>query len=252
MLRLREAVVFLTGSILLGVVGQAADRAVHLQVPPPVRKNVAGMPQIIAPADAAESQINAAVQRLDATVGKAVDACKGPDGKPGYWERAIDVPMRGPGYISYVITDNLFCGGAHPDAATMSIVYDLRSGAPIDWTRLLPPSLTGTVALEQGADGTRMVTLASKRLFALYLDGYHASSAESQAECRHAIQDVAADGARAAMVWLDARTGGLAVQVGLPHVVQACEAEVVIPVATLRAEGAQPALVDAIQAALQK
>ena len=96
-----------------------------------------------------------------------------------------------------------------------------------------------------------MVTLASKRLFALYLEGYHASSANSQAECRQAIQEVAADGAPAAMVWLDAKAGGLAVQVGLPHVVQACEAAVVIPVATLRSEGAQPALVDAVQAALQ-
>ena len=142
------------------------------------------MPRIIAPVDAAETRINAAVRRLDATVSKAADACKGLDGKPGDWERAIDVPMRGPGYLSYVITDNLSCGGAHPDAATMLIVYDLRSGAPVDWTRLLPPSLTGTVAREQGADGTRMVTLVSKRLFALYLEGYRAGSADSQVECR--------------------------------------------------------------------
>ena len=196
MVRLRGVAVFVAGSILLGVVGQAADRAVHLQVPPPVGKNVAAMPRIIAPVDAAETRINAAVRRLDATVSKAADACKGLDGKPGDWERAIDVPMRGPGYLSYVITDNLSCGGAHPDAATMLIVYDLRSGAPVDWTRLLPPSLTGTVAREQGADGTRMVTLVSKRpptvkrlswpkrLFALYLEGYRAGSADSQVECR--------------------------------------------------------------------
>jgi hypothetical protein len=252
MLRLRGAAVLVAGCILVGPVGHAADRAVHLRVPPPVLNNVASMPLIIAPTDAAESQINAAVRRLDATAGNVVDACKGLDGKPGDWERSMDAPMRGPGYIGYVITDNLFCGGAHPDVSTMSIVYDLRSGAPVDWTRLLPPSLTGTVALEQGADGTRMVTLASKRLFALYLEGYRAGSADSQAACRQAIRDVAADGAAAAMVWPDARTGGLAVQVGLPHVVQACEAAVLIPVATLRAEGAQPALVDAIQAALQK
>jgi hypothetical protein len=94
-----------------------------------------------------------------------------------------------------------------------------------------------------------MVTLASKRLFALYLEGYRAASADSQAECRQALQDFAADSAPPAMVWLDAKTGGLAVQVGLPHVMQACEAAVVVPVATLRAEGAQPALLDAIQAA---
>jgi hypothetical protein len=54
------------------------------------------------------------------------------------------------------------------------------------------------------------------------------------------------------MAWLDARKGGLAVEPGLPHVVQACEAAVVIPVATLQAEGVQPVLLAAIQAALRK
>ncbi len=53
------------------------------------------------------------------------------------------------------------------------------------------------------------------------------------------------------MAWLDAKAGGLAIQFGLPHVVQACEVAA-IPAATLRAEGAQPALVDALQAARQK
>ena len=51
---------------------------------------------------------------------------------------------------------------------------------------------------------------------------------------------------------LGSKAGGLAVQFGLPHAVQACQAAVVIQVATLRAEGALPALVDAIQAARQK
>ncbi len=43
---------------------------------------------------------------------------------------------------------------------------------PVDWTKLLQPSLTGTVALEEQGDGTKIVTLASKRLFALYLECY--------------------------------------------------------------------------------
>jgi hypothetical protein len=47
------------------------------------------------------------------------------------------------------------------------------------------------------------------------------------------------------MVWLDAAGGGLAVQVSLPHVVASCEAPVVVPAATLRAEGAQAALLKA-------
>jgi hypothetical protein len=35
------------------------------------------------------------------------------------------------------------------------------------------------------------------------------------------------------MAWLDARTGGLAIEFDLEHVVKACEAPVVVPLATL-------------------
>ncbi len=249
---LRSAALLVAGSLLVGPGVRAADRAVHLRVPPPIRHNVASMPQIVDPADAAENRINTQLHRLDVTVGKAVGACKLSNGKPGDWQRTIDVPMRGPGYISFVITDSLYCGGAYPDTSTMAIVYDLRTGAPVDWTQLLPASLTGKVELQEGADGTRMVTLAAQRLFALYLDGYHPSDDSAADQCKQAIQDFAGGDAPAMIAWLDARTGGLAVLLGLPHVVQACEAAVVIPIATLRAEGAQPGLVDAIQAARQK
>ena len=47
-------------------------------------------------------------------------------------------------------------------------------------------------------------------------------------------------------VWLDARQGGLVVRFDLAHAIQACADSVTIPAAALRAEGAQPVLVDAI------
>ncbi len=54
------------------------------------------------------------------------------------------------------------------------------------------------------------------------------------------------------MVWLNAKEGGLAVQFDLIHAIQAYADEVVIPVATLRTEGTQAVLVDAIEAAHAK
>jgi hypothetical protein len=221
----------------------AADRAVHLVVPPPVYKDVAAMPQIADPADDAERRINAALKRLDANVLKAAKDCAG-DG----WERSVDVPMRGPGFLSLTVTDSVFCdGNAHPDAGTFSIVYDLATGKPVDWTKLLPASLTGTVALEEQGDGTKIVTLAAKRLFELYMAGYRAGEAPSSDldECKQSLRDQATDAPPAMMVWLDAKEGGLAVEVGLAHVEQACEESVVIPAATLRTEGAQAALLKA-------
>jgi hypothetical protein len=210
------------------------------------------MPQIIDPADDAEIRINVPLTRLDENVRKAAGVCKSFDGKLGSWERTVEVPMRGPGYVSFVITDNTYCGSAYPNVSTMSIVYDLRTGAPVVWTRLLPVSLTGTLALQEGADGTKIVTLASKRLFGLYLAGYRSGDKPADAqECKQAIQDSVGDSPPPMIAWLDAKVGGLAVQFDLPHAVQACEEAVVVPLTTMRSEGAQSVLVDAIQKAKQ-
>ena len=55
--------------------------------------------------------------------------------------------------------------------------------------------------------------------------------------------------APAMMAWLDAKAGGLAVEFDLAHAVQACADTVIIPTATLRREGAEPVLIDALDAA---
>jgi hypothetical protein len=230
---------------LVGEVGRAADRHVHFRVPPPVADKIAAMPQIIDPADAAESRINAALSRLDENVRKAAEECKSfaPD---GFWERSIDVPTRGPGYLSFVITDFTDCGGNHPNTSVMSIVYDLRTGAPVDWTQLLPGSLTGTLALQKGQDGTKMVTLASQRLFELYLAGYRAANPDPAcvAEVERGL-----NGPPGMMAWLDAKVGGLALQFDLFGATRGCSMPIVIPIPTLSAEGVKPELLESIRAA---
>jgi hypothetical protein len=248
-------VAFATAAYFSGLPARAADRPIQLQTPPPVAKEAAAMPLIANPSDDAERRINAALKRLDANLSKAIRDCKGQDGRPGGWVRSVEATMRGPSYLSYVIRDTSFCGGAYPSIGTMAIVYDMRTGAPVDWTRLLPPSLTGQVALAEGRDETKVVTLASPRLYSLYFAGYDRASrmpgsdlpAENLADCKEAVQQTADPPAM--MVWLDAKAGGLAVQFDLPHVVQACAVPVVIPVAALRADGAKDSLINAIAAA---
>jgi hypothetical protein len=180
----------------------AAEREVHLAVPPPVTKDVAAMPQISDPIYDAERRINAALKRLDLNVLKTARECKGGD-----WERSVDVPMSGPGFLSIVITDYWDCDGtAHPDSSTFSIVYDLTTGRPVNWTHLLPANLVGKQALEDQGDGTKIVTLASKRLFDLYMAGYRTGDdSDDTQECKQAIQDEATDGPPGMMVWLDAK-----------------------------------------------
>jgi hypothetical protein len=241
-------------ALFLAMPAMASDSTLQLQNPPPVAKDAAAMPQIASPSDDAERRINAALKRLDANLSKAILACRGKDSGSDDWVRKVEPTMRGPRYLSYVIRDMSFCGGPYPPIGTMSIVYDLETGTPVDWTRLLPPAMTGKVALAEGMDGTRMVTLASPRLFSLYLSGYDRAlsmpgndiAAEGLTTCREVVQE---EPNPPMMVWLDAKSGGLAVQFDLIHALQVCALPVVIPVEVLRANGVNAALLDAIAAA---
>ncbi|WP_267354386.1 MULTISPECIES: hypothetical protein [unclassified Methylobacterium] len=232
----------------------AADRLVTVAAQPELKPGLAAMPQIAAPADDAERRINAALKRLDGNVRKAARSCQADGGANSSWTRTIRTPMRGPRFLSVEISDDMFCGGAHPSTGLMAIIYDLTTGAPVDWTKLLPPALTGKVALVEGMDGTKMVTLASKRLHALYLERYRPKTGAAKRDgdddaCRTVVQDTSMGDPPAMMAWPDAKAGGLAVQYDLPHYAQACADTVVIPNAVLRREGAQPVLTDAIEAA---
>lgn len=233
----------------------SADHQVRLQAPSEIAKDLSAMPLIAGPVDDAERKINAAVSHLDASARKAAAACKVEGGTGSWWERGVNVTMQGPRYLSYDINDNTSCGGAHPNTSTMSIVYDLTTGSPIDWIALLPPSLTGSLALVAGADGTKMVTLSGRTLRALYLTGYRPRTGDLKKdadddECRQAVADAGiGDGASGLMVWLDAKQSGLVAQFDLAHADQACADSVTIPAAALKVEGAQAILVNAIEAA---
>ncbi len=241
--------------ILLGVfpaTGNATAASDNLALTrlPPVATNIPSMPQIANPADDAQRRINAALKRLDSAVRIAAPECykdaKNLGATDAYWSRTVDIPMSGPRYLSIVITDDAFCGGAHPNTSTMSIVYDIRTGRPVDWAKLLPPSLTGKMALVKGMDGTSMVTLASPELQALYLDAYKHSDSGRDADC---VDAVTTDEPQASMVWLDARRGGLAVKFDLSHVVQNCAIPKIIPLSVLSANGADAGMIAAIKAA---
>jgi hypothetical protein len=220
----------------------ASDRDIHLIFPANLQKNITSTPQIAHPVDEAQHRINEDLKRLNTNVLVAAKDCKG-DG----WSRFVQVPMVGPYFLSVVITDSVFCdGNAYPDSTIMSVVYDLKTGHPVDWTHLLPPSLTGKLTMEEQGDGTRIVTLESKHLFDLYMVGYAKDNTGADAkECKQALEYSAINGPPDMMVWLDKKLGGLVVNIGLAHVVANCEDEVVIPVSVLQREGASKALLEA-------
>jgi hypothetical protein len=228
----------------------AAERIVNIQKPPALGKDRDAYPRIAAPADEAERKINAAVARLDARLEKSLAECgKNAGRNGGDWSRMIEVTMRGPRYLSYTITDNVYCGGAHPDIGDTAIVYDLTTGAPVDWSQLLPPELVGVAALNETMDGTKMVTLQSRRLYDLYMQNYRLGSHADAKDCIDAMQEAGADGPPAITPYLDAKTGGLGIEFDVAHVVAACVDPVVLPLATLREEKTPELTLKAIEAA---
>jgi len=236
-------------SLIAGNVA-AAERIVKIQTPPALGQDRDAYPRIVAPADEAEQRINAAVAQLDARLVKAVAECKKNGGKDAEWSRTIEVTMRGPRYLSYSITDNASCGGAHPEIGDTAIVYDLTTGAPVDWSKLLPPQLVGVVALDQTMDGTKMVTLQSKRLYELYMQQYRQGSRADDKDCIEAMQEAGADGPPAMTPYLDAKTGGLGLVFDVAHAVEACADPLVLPLGALRAEKTPDLTLRAIEAAL--
>lgn len=203
------------------------------------------MPRIAAPADAAQARVNAALAGLEAAARTSWASCRAEGGQNAEWQRHVATPMRGPRFLSVVVTDDVYCGGPHPNVSMQAVVYDLRTGQPVDWTTLLPPALVGTPTLERGADEVRTVRIGSKALSALFLSGY--SHEQADAECRRYVTENLQGLDQAGFsVWPDAASHALVLQRNLPHVMQACDDAVAVPAATLQHAGVRGVLMDAI------
>jgi hypothetical protein len=192
----------------------------------------------------ADSRLRAAAKDCRAQAGgtqpDAAGAAAGADKQDPVWQRSVTVAMRGPFYLSLVASDESDCGGAYPSAASFALAYDLRTGSPLNWARLLPKALVGTASLDAAGDGTRIGVAASAALTQLYL-----TLVKPDADCASALRETDLQ----FMLWPDAAREGVAVQPsGLPHVMAACGDDAVIPVARLRTLGAEPGLVAAIEA----
>ena len=223
----------------LAGVARADDGSVGLTAPAALAKDVAAFPKLVAH-DAIAGKINGALVKLDQRVRKARADCL--KSKDADWSRSIEVTMRGPRYLSYLVSDSLSCGGAHPDASSFALVYDLTTGAPVDWAKLLPKPVVETTSLDTAADGAKIGVVASKTLTALYIAGL---GKDVDPSCKDALSE--AD--LTFVLWLDREAKGLAMQtVSLPHVVQACADTVTIDVAKLRELGAAPSLIEALDA----
>ena len=233
-------------SLLTGGAGAAEPAAVRLVAQPALGADLAAFPRIAAADGAAARRINQALTDADRRAQAAGQACRAEtvkskgDPSGGGWQRSVTVAMRGPGYLSLVAADSWYCGGPYPSETSFALAYDLRTGAPLNWERLLPKKLAGTATLDTAGDGTPLGVVNSPALMALYV-----TLMKPDPDCAQALQDYHPQ----FMLWPDAARNGVAMEPsGLPHVVAACGPDVVIPLATARTLGVEPALLDAIAA----
>ncbi len=206
-----------------------------------IAPSVEAIPQILAPATPQTANVNARIAHLNAGVPAALAACRKDAGGHGYWKRGVLATLFTSRFVSFQIIDETDCGGAYPDTAVSAIVYDLSTGRPVDWTTLLPRSLTGEPSLGDDAAGTKTVRLASPELFRLYMAGWPAAAKGVDPECQTAMTDMA-DDPPPFSVWLNGAREGLAVKPDTPHAIAACAVTVTIPTQALKASGASAVL----------
>lgn len=215
---------------------------------PVVARGVAAMPKVLAgpvlSADLA-AKINSASRRLDKRVGVAAMDCRLSTRKLQHkggseaWVRGVEVTMRGPRYFSVVASDSYQCGFSYPnDGVLLPLVYDLATGSPVNWLKLLPDGATGIV--DDAADGTRVGAVIWPVLTAM-------AKANATAGCRDAY---GGEGQVSFVLWLDAKRGMIQAQpVNLPHVISACAQAVELSPATARELGMKSELIEALQQA---
>ena len=101
------------------------------------------LPHLTSP-DAAAAGINLDMRRRDRAVMAAALDCGATSAVDGRlsgefgWERGVTVTIPGPRYLAILVSDTAWCGGPHAAESRFSLVYDLQTGLPVDWTALLP------------------------------------------------------------------------------------------------------------------
>jgi hypothetical protein len=261
----RLAVLALLFSCLALAAAQTGSRAAqgspqaissaNLQLSPvkELRKGVDAWPLIVNPATPAEQRVNATLTRLNLRLAQALRECdaaardeaklmgtagKDQDSTLGSWSRSIRVTMTGPRFLSLVATDNIYCGGAHPNSDVMAMVFDMTTGTPVNWPAQFPKSAEASSFVDSVEDGSKVGALVLPALLKIY-------AAAATSECKDAFQNT-----QSFLLWPDAQHGTLVAQAfDLPHAAQDCADELDVTIEQARKLGFDESVLIAIEQA---
>lgn len=231
---------------LLGMgAAQAAPFAVVLRTPPPLAKDQDRMPRIVSPATPATAKINVDLDRVDAEWLAEAKQCRElAEGREVDLARGFFVRMRGPGYFALLITDEEYCGGAHPSNVLTPVTYDLSTGRRVEWLKLFARSAKVTRAYEPEAGEPPTDAFRSPVLHALYLKQARADrTAAEWKDCGDALEDPELT----FQFVPNAEEGAVEMMPDLPRVVMACGDSAYLRPADLRRLGVGPRLIASIE-----
>jgi hypothetical protein len=232
--------------VALASAGSVADPAAPaLRTSPDLAQGVQAFPRLDGNSKAAVA-INRALDEADAQVAEEAKSCvEDSDGK-GSWNRNVEVTLKSARFISFLAHDDFYCGGPYPDTSILALVYDLQTGAPVDWKRLIP-GVSEQSNKAEAADEAPLRTISSPALLALFNEASARSGGDP--DCKDALA-ADSDEPTQLLVWPDANTKGLAIAIpGLPHAASVCGAPVTIPADKLKAMRADAGLIEDIEAA---
>lgn len=218
-----------------------------------LRAGVDAWPLILEPGTPAEQRVNETLTNLNQRLQHALNDCdasyqeslkqmgdgaKNQDPVSKDWSRKVEVTMRGPRFLSLLATDSSFCAGAHPNSGQVAMVFDMNTGAPVNWTAMVTSTAGATAYKGTSMDGSTVGALVLPGLKTMAV-------AAADADCKDAFLD-----SQPFLIWPDAQQGTLVAQpFDLPHVVEACANEINLTRDQSRKLGFDESLLGAIEQA---
>ena len=236
------------GLLGFGAMFAQGNGAFVVQASAPLYAGLAAFPRVMTGEGATPevaARLNATLARQDARVAGAAAECRKTaqkakrEAEPKAWQRTVEVMMAGPRYLSLLATDTDDCGRtlAHR-GVVLPLVYDLTTGAPVTWEKLMPAGVRASVAT--GEDGTQMGVVEWPVLQARALK-------QATPECRELIRE---NGILDFALWLDGAKGTLVAEtVSFPNAGAGCEVPMTFSSEELRQMGSSKDLVDALEIA---
>ncbi len=236
------------GLLGFGMMAAQGDSTFMVQARPALWAGVAAFPTLTAGGGVTPevaAALNATLARQNTRVAAAAADCRRTAQKakrhadPTAWQRTVEVTMAGPHYLSLLATDADDCGAtlAH-SGAVLPLVYDLTTGAPVSWEKLMPAGVRASLAT--GEDGTRLGTVEWPVLQARAIK-------QATPECKELIRE---NGILDFGVWLDGAKGAIIAEtVSFPNAGAACEVPITFSLDEARQMGFAKELVDALATA---